>query len=98
MPVDYSAVFFSKGDIKEAIRNNLKTFEIVYGYDYIEPKYDGIEEVIQHNSIFDEIDRISFELELDADTSDNQLGPITYEDDELEENKGDELLTIMTKR
>ena len=91
MPVDYSAVFFSKGDIKEAIRNNLKTFEIVYGYDYIEPKYDGIEEVIQHNSIFDEIDRISFELELDADTSDNQLGPITYEDDELEENKGDEL-------
>lgn len=95
-PIDYaiksltSGTSFPKDEIKEIIRSNLASFEIAYGDDYVEPRYNGVEEVNQYHNLSDVIDRISFELELDTDTSDNPLGLFTYAEDE-EDDVSDKL-------
>lgn len=88
LPINYviksliSDVSVSKDEMKEIIRSNLASFEIAYGDDYVEPRYNEIEEINQYHNLSDEIDRISFELELDTDMRDNQFGPFTDEENE----------------
>lgn len=97
MPTDYIAKglscdsFFSKDEIKEMIRSNFVAFETVYGDDYVEPKYTGIEELNQYYNISIEIDRISFELELDRDIDDVQLEQFDFEKEGFEEDNGDDI-------
>lgn len=97
IPADYitnslaSDISFSKDEIKEIIRSNLVAFETVYGDDYVEPKYTGIEELNQYNNIFAEIDRISFELELDRDIDDVQLEQFDFEKEGFEADHGDDI-------
>ena len=97
MPADYitkslaSDISFSKDEIKEIIRSNLVAFETVYGDDYVEPKYTGIEELNQYHNISAEIDRISFELELDRDVDDVQLEQFDFEEEGFEEDNGDDI-------
>ena len=95
MPIDYisnsltSDIPISKVEIKEIIKHNLVFFEERYGDDYVDPVYTGMEDLVKYHSISDEIDRISFELELDDD-SDDHFETFDFEgyDDTLDE--GDE--------
>ena len=95
MPADYitkslaSDISFSKDEIKEIIQSNLVAFETVYGDDYVEPKYTGMEELNQHHNISAEIDRISFELELNSDIDDAQLEQFDFEEEGFEEDNDD---------
>ena len=93
MPIDYiskslSSDFpISKEDVKKMIESNLVTFESLYGDDYVEPVYTGMDELVKYHNISDEIDRISFELELAEDENNDQF---EYEDDEfIEDNEAD---------
>ena len=96
MPADYitkslaSDISFSKDEIKEIIQSNLVAFETVYGDDYVEPKYTGMEELNQHHNISAEIDRISFELELNSDIDDAQLDQFDFEEEGFEEDNDDD--------
>ena len=96
MPADYitkslaSDISFSKDEIKEIIQSNLVAFETVYGDDYVEPKYTGMEELNQHHNISAEIDRISFELELNSDIDDVQLEQSDFEEEGFEEDNDDD--------
>lgn len=96
MPADYitkslaSDISFSKDEIKEIIQSNLVAFETVYGDDYVEPKYTGMEELNQHHNISAEIDRISFELELNSDIDDAQLDQSDFEEEGFEEDNDDD--------
>ena len=96
MPADYitkslaSDISFSKDEIKEIIRSNLVAFETVYGDDYVEPEYTGIEELNQYHNISAEIDRISFELELNSDIDDAQLEQFDFEEEGFEEDNDDD--------
>ena len=96
MPADYitkslaSDISFSKDEIKEIIQSNLVAFETVYGDDYVEPKYTGMEELNQHHNISAEIDRISFELELNSDIDDAQLEQFDFEEEGFEEDNDDD--------
>ena len=84
MPLDYiskslsSDIPLSRDEIKNMIRDNLLFFELMYGDDYVEPQYTGMEERTYYHNISDEIDRISFELELE-DTDDEEQ--FSFEDD-----------------
>lgn len=99
MPIDYinkkltldSSVL--KYDIKEMIRSNLFTFETLYGDDYVEPMYIETEESDKYNSISDEINKISFELEIDEDVGNDQLEKFDFEDyeDFVEDKNGEGL-------
>lgn len=97
IPADYitkslvSDISFSKDEIKEIIRSNLVAFETVYGDDYVEPKYTEIEKLNQYHNISAEIDRISFELELDRDVDDVQLEQFDFEEEGFEEDNGDDI-------
>ena len=97
MPADYitkslaSDISFSKDEIKEIIQSNLVAFETVYGDDYVEPKYTGMEELNHHHNISAEIDRISFELELNSDIDDAQLEQFDFEEEGFEEDNGDDI-------
>ena len=96
MPADYitkslaSDISFSKDEIKEIIQSNLVAFETVYGDDYVEPKYTGMEELNQHHNISAEIDRISFELELNSDIDNAQLEQFDFEEEGFEEDNDDD--------
>lgn len=96
MPADYitkslaSDISFSKDEIKEIIQSNLVAFETVYGDDYVEPKYTGMEELNHHHNISAEIDRISFELELNSDIDDAQLEQFDFEEEGFEEDNDDD--------
>lgn len=96
MPADYitkslaSDISFSKDEIKEIIQSNLVAFETVYGDDYVEPKYTGMEELNRHHNISAEIDRISFELELNSDIDDAQLEQSDFEEEGFEEDNDDD--------
>ena len=96
MPADYitkslaSDISFSKDEIKEIIQSNLVAFETVYGDDYVEPKYTGMEELNHHHNISAEIDRISFELELNSDIDDAQLEQFDFEEEGFEEENDDD--------
>ena len=96
MPADYitkslaSDISFSKDEIKEIIQSNLVAFETVYGDDYVEPKYTGMEELNQYHNISAEIDRISFELELNSDIDDAQLEQFDFEEEGFEEDNDDD--------
>lgn len=96
MPADYitkslaSDISFSKDEIKEIIQSNLVAFETVYGDDYVQPKYTGMEELNQHHNISAEIDRISFELELNSDIDDAQLDQSDFEEEGFEEDNDDD--------
>ena len=96
MPADYitkslaSDISFSKDEIKEIIRNNLVAFETVYGDDYVEPKYTVMEELNQYHNISAEIDRISFELELDGVIDDAQIEQFDFEEEDFEEDNNDD--------
>ena len=96
MPADYitkslaSDIPFSKDEIKEIIRNNLVAFETVYGDDYVEPKYTVMEELNQYHNISAEIDRISFELELDGVIDDAQIEQFDFEEEDFEEDNNDD--------
>ena len=96
MPADYitkslaSDISFSKDEIKEIIQSNLVAFETVYGDDYVQPKYTGMEELNQHHNISAEIDRISFELELNSDIDDAQLEQFDFEEEGFEEDNDDD--------
>ncbi len=73
IPIDYISnglllsLNSSKIDIKAMIRSNLRTYETQYGSDYIEPRHTGIEEHADYKDVTDEIDRLSFELEVAND-------------------------------
>lgn len=92
MPLDYiskslsSDIPLSRDEIKNMIRDNLLYFELMYGDDYVEPQYTGMEERTYYHNISDEIDRISFELELE-DTDDEEQ--FSFEDDLDDDNNDD---------
>ena len=92
MPLDYiskslsSDIPLSRDEIKNMIRDNLLYFELMYGDDYVEPQYTGMEERTYYHNISDEIDRISFELELE-DTDDEEQ--FSFEDD-LDDDDNDD--------
>lgn len=94
MPLDYiskslsSDIPLSRDEIKNMIRDNLLFFELMYGDDYVEPQYTGMEERTYYHNISDEIDRISFELELEDTDDEEQL---SFEDD-LDDNDNDDIL------
>lgn len=93
MPRDYiskslsSDIPLSRDEIKNMIRDNLLFFELMYGDDYVEPQYTGMEERTYYHNISDEIDRISFELELE-DTDDEEQ--FSFEDD-LDDDDNDDI-------
>ena len=93
MPLDYiskslsSDIPLSRDEIKNMIRDNLLYFELMYGDDYVEPQYTGMEERTYYHNISDEIDRISFELELE-DTDDEEQ--FSFEDD-LDDDDNDDI-------
>ena len=90
MPLDYSLssdIPLSRDEIKNMIRDNLLYFELMYGDDYVEPQYTGMEERTYYHNISDEIDRISFELELE-DTDDEEQ--FSFEDD-LDDDDNDDI-------
>ena len=93
MPLDYiskslsSDIPLSRDEIKNMIRDNLLFFELMYGDDYVEPQYTGMEELTYYHNISDEIDRISFELELE-DTDDEEQ--FSFEDD-LDDDDNDDI-------
>ena len=93
MPLDYiskslsSDIPLSRDEIKNMIRDNLLFFESMYGDDYVEPQYTGMEEQTYYHNISDEIDRISFELELE-DTDDEEQ--FSFEDD-LDDDDNDDI-------
>ena len=93
MPLDYiskslsSDIPLSRDEIKNMIRDNLLFFELMYGDDYVEPQYTGMEERTYYHNISDEIDRISFELELE-DTDDEEQ--FSFEDD-LDDDDNDDI-------
>lgn len=73
MPLDYvsksrlSDIPISKEEIKEMIQHNLAFFDEIYGDNYVDPVCTGMEDFTKYHNISDEIDRISFELELGAE-------------------------------
>ena len=87
MPLDYiskslsSDIPLSRDEIKNMIRDNLLFFELMYGDDYVEPQYTGMEERTYYHNISDEIDRISFELELE-DADDEEQFSFEYDLDD----------------
>ena len=93
MPLDYiskslsSDIPLSRDEIKNMIRDNLLYFELMYGDDYVEPQYTGMEGRTYYHNISDEIDRISFELELE-DTDDEEQ--FSFEDD-LDDDDNDDI-------
>ena len=93
MPLDYiskslsSDIPLSRDEIKNMIRDNLLFFELMYGDDYVEPQYTGMEEQTYYHNISDEIDRISFELELEDTDDEEQL---SFEDD-LDDDDNDDI-------
>ncbi len=93
MPLDYiskslsSDIPLSRDEIKNMIRDNLLYFELMYGDNYVEPQYTGMEERTYYHNISDEIDRISFELELE-DTDDEEQ--FSFEDD-LDDDDNDDI-------
>lgn len=93
MPLDYiskslsSDIPLSRDEIKNMIRDNLLFFELMYGDDYVEPQYTGMEEQTYYHNISDEIDRISFELELEDTDDEEQFG---FEDD-LDDDDNDDI-------
>ena len=93
MPLDYiskslsSDIPLSRDEIKNMIRDNLLYFELMYGDDYVEPQYTGMEERTYYHNISDEIDRISFELELEDTDDEEQL---SFEDD-LDDDDNDDI-------
>ena len=96
MPLDYiskslsSDIPLSRDEIKNMIRDNLLFFELMYGDDYVEPQYTGMEERTYYHNISDEIDRISFELELE-DTDDEEQ--FSFEDD-LDDSDNDDIFDV----
>ena len=94
IPLDYiskslsSDIPLSRDELKNMIRDNLLFFELMYGDDYVEPQYTGMEERTYYHNISDEIDRISFELELEDTDDEEQL---SFEDD-LDDNDNDDIL------
>ncbi len=92
MPLDYvskslsSDIPLSREEIKNMIRDNLLFFEMMYGDDYVEPQYIGMEEQAYYHNISAEIDRISFELELEDTDGEEQF---SFEDDLDDEDDDD---------
>ncbi len=94
IPIDYISnglllsLNSSKIDIKAMIRSNLRMYESQYGSDYIEPRHTGIEEYTDYKDVTDEIDRLSFELEVAKDDDgdykqeDSVVHDDYFEDDE----------------
>ena len=80
MPLHYlvpradTDITVSKEDIKDLIRENMRYFEYIYGDDYVDPIYEGQSTRQQYHNLSDEIDRISFELELSADLDEDDQG------------------------
>ena len=93
MPLDYiskslsSDIPLSRDEIKNMIRDNLLFFELMYGDDYVKPQYTGMEERTYYHNISAEIDRISFELELEDTDDEEQFG---FEDD-LDDDDNDDI-------
>lgn len=69
----------SKSEIKNMIRDNMKYFESIYGDDYVEPVFEGHAELQEYYSLTDEIERISFELELSAGMEEDQDDDFAFE-------------------
>lgn len=87
IPLDYisksliSDIPATREYLKEIIQHNLITFEERYGDDYVEPVYTGIDDIVKYHNISDEIDRISFELEL-GEENDVQFEGFDFTDDD----------------
>ena len=62
----------SKDEIEYMIRSNMNHFKNIYADDYIETIYEGQTEQLQYQNLSDEIERISFELELSADMDESE--------------------------
>ena len=75
----------TKEDIKTAIRDNLSYYENMYGYDYVAVRYEGTDDAVSYRNITDEIERISFELELIGENEEQFLPDMEFNDDFDEE-------------
>ncbi len=89
----YSDIPLSRDDIKNMIKNNLLFYELMYRDDYVEPQYTGMEERIYYHNISDEIDRISFDLELEDTDDDEQFSF----DDDLDEDDNNDIFDVYDK-
>lgn len=75
----------TKEDIKTAIRDNLSYYENMYGYDYVAVRYEGKDDAVSYRNITDEIERISFELELIGENEEQFMQDMEFTDDLDEE-------------
>lgn len=67
------------------IRDNLSYYENMYGYDYVAVRYEGTDDAVSYRNITDEIERISFELELIGENEEQFLPDMEFNDDFDEE-------------
>ena len=75
----------TKEDIKTAIHDNLSYYENMYGYDYVAVRYEGKDDAVSYRNITDEIERISFELELIGENEEQFMQDMEFTDDLDEE-------------
>ena len=73
----------TKEDIKTAIRDNLSYYENMYGYDYVAVRYEGKDDAVSYRNITDEIERISFELELIGENEEQFMQDMEFTDNDL---------------
>lgn len=76
----------TKEDIKEIIRGNLSYYESLYGYDYVAVQYAGMRDLTSYRNLSDEIDRISFELDLAEEYGDEVDEPLDFNDEYEDED------------
>ena len=57
----------------------------MYGYDYVAVRYEGTDDAVSYRNITDEIERISFELELIGENEEQFLPDMEFNDDFDEE-------------
>lgn len=78
----------TKEGIKDAIRNNFSYYETLYGYDYVDICYKGINETNSYRNLSAEIERISFELDFEEEygTETSEIYNFDDEDDYIEED------------
>ncbi len=94
LPIDYIERSLSandgviKEDIKAVIRQNLSANEIAYGDDYVDPVYAGMDDYAKYREFAEELDRISFDLELEEGTEDTLFEPSDF-DDEVYDDEDD---------
>lgn len=97
MPCVDALKSITKDEIETMILNNMRHFENVYGDDYVEAIYEGLTGLHRYHNLSDEIERISFELELstniEADEDDEMFDfGMDYEsEDDIDDTFDDDI-------